>query len=701
MQTQLSMQGLCLPTQTTLPLANDLPVIKPPKGPLAEVYIALAKGDLITVANALYAIGLHETLTKPHQKRAYGFVDRRKDQSTTRKDFSQVDMATRRLSNGTLNQAMTLLTQYAKGFGLAVMPGKCHGNPDYDGAALGYLAIIDCDDLQAGDVARRELTERKIMFWEERSANGVHFWVWTDKRPKTLYKANAKRPHGYSFIPNSEIKANGLVVVAPSESSKTDAQGCPIKYRFVHIEPIRVTPFEQLAEIGFQLERERSIQLQKAARIANNADAKKTIALADQIESDGVALGSRNSALFFLACTRVGMRWDESRVMESVQKAAQKCSPPYPSHPNEPSVETIVSYALRRVQASAKSHTSHQTDLGEFLLRIADSYEWQKGRAGRSARLVFEALIAIWKRAGYPAKFHASLRQIGQMCGAQIRSLEGINKPLKRLIAAGLVRRMGQRSKMSATEYALDIEGCVAQADKWLTSQELLDCCLSTCATTAENDVWGEFGGASREIWRALSGKLAANGSQIAKLAHVHRSTVSRNIQKLLEAGLVIKTPDGYTAESHPDWAAIASGLSVAGTSEALIAKRREKAQANFDRMYLDMVETLLRWETLRKGEVYTDRDGAIHYPPDKYAKKGNLDVPDSLQPGTDNDFVVDAATGEISSRADDGDEAMKQRLPKDIFVAPVPSGGYGDPLGLSVLFGRLYKPEFWIRGTV
>lgn len=196
----------------------------------------------------------------------------------------------------------------------------------------------------------------------------------------------------------------------------------------------------------------------------------------------------------------------------------------------------------------------------------ADSQAWP-GKAGASARLVLQALIAIADRAAN-STFTASHRQIAAESGL---SRKASDAAIRRLVDGRWVRcvRRG-RGHWPSTWRLLD-DTCRAVDASDGSRPGGLYHCNGLLVQPPGHDVW-RWAGLGKNGWRilrALDPEHGVAASQLATALKIHRSTAWRNLAKLAEHHLAIRDPDGcWRRAKELDLDQVAQELAVTGTGD-------------------------------------------------------------------------------------------------------------------------------------
>lgn len=421
------------------------------------------------------------------------------------------------LMNSTSGQrTLTKLFQLGED-GLAVVCGRPSEN----------LFVIDCDTIDALHECKRQLLARGIKAPCVLSSRGGH--VYLRAREGCVQTIVAGK------IKDIEIRGDGALAVLPPTRHKSG-----VYYRWETGHPPRHIPTVSIGDIDFLC----GIDGQPVQVSTNGGERRLHDSTHDYlIAGHQLPEGTRNERLFDAARDFHYIGRDSRVALYELLPIAMRSG-----LDEREATATILSPYKNLSQSKPK--TVSQTDYLEAFLKRA---KWEP-RTRKTDMAVFAALIKRRKDDGYNRKdgaFRASVRELKVL--ARINSNNTIRKSINRMIKYGYIEIAGKDKQSKATLYRITPmvigAGQFFCVQEWNTKQQCSvrsTYCVNLAHPLSESVALGITATNILGLLRQQNQLMTT--AAITKNFDWHRTTTTRNLHKLMDAGLIERKGNSYRA---------------------------------------------------------------------------------------------------------------------------------------------------------
>lgn len=297
--------------------------------------------------------------------------------------------------------------------------------------------------------------------------------------------------------------------------------------------------------------------------------------------SAGAYESQRNTVLFYAMRSLCNRGVSQTAALSEALAYGARCSPPMDRKEIERTVKSAFSYGRKDDAIQQQASTLAAPLAWQRALAYAESANWH-GRTGKTDKAVFTAMAKRCKMDA-SAKFRASQRELMEL--ASISGRDTVSKSLKRLTAAGLIKKL----------YKND-----SHAQIWCFGSPVMKVTpLRKVESLETGDMMRDAFWRKRvalAIYLHLLKRHERIQKDIAKAVKAHAGTVSKNVRWLISLGLVQKT-DVYRALKVDDFrlAEIAHERSTLGKASGLRERHEEQRSGNADKILLDVLHDFLK----------------------------------------------------------------------------------------------------------
>lgn len=444
------------------------------------------------------------------------------------------------------------------------------------------LLVIDCDTHDALIRCKQQLIARGIDAPCVLSSRGGHLYL--------RCREGGVQTVAAGILCEMEIRGDGAIAVLPPTRHKSG-----VVYRWEHGHPPRNIPTISIDEIDFLT----GVDGQPIKLVLSDKRERRLCDATREYLRCGYQLGegTRNNRLFYAAM-------DYKFVGESSNTALFELLPIAIASglSEKEATATILSpFSNAKVDNSVRAY--NQTD---YLEAFASRVKWS-AHTRKTDSSVFAALIQRRKAEAYNRQdgvFRASLREL--MVLARVNSPKTVSNSLTRMKAAGYIQHMGHDARSHAALYRMS--DMVLGAGKFFLMHDLhttqqLSVLRTYCGNHAhlltESVAMGHTAMNILNFLRLQN--LPMTTASITKKFGWAMTTTSRNLKKLIDAGLVERDSNMYRSIAVSD----AYELQLAMDSGAYAADQTRRLRVERD-MAVFAVDGIVRflWNKNQKGKT-------------------------------------------------------------------------------------------------